>query len=101
MMNYNDFKSGMYISFHLTYLQSILFIRFCQGKTEEATFVRAIILKADAERILSRVHNPITVKILSLQAKGYAQWEIAEELNITENAVSLRIHKFRIKYLNT
>lgn len=100
-MTYNDFKSGLYISHHLTYLKSILFIRFCQGKTEEATFVKAIILMVDAERILDKVESPVMVKVLCLQAQGYAQWEIAEALNISENAVSLHIHKFKRKYLNT
>ena len=87
-MTYDEFKTGLFIKYHLVYLKSTPFIKFNIYHWDvSAVFEKAIILKSDAERVLSKIKNRNMVKALCLMAQGYMQWEVGAILGKSEGAI--------------
>ena len=95
-MTYDDFKTGLFIKYHLVYLKSIPFIKFniYHGDTS-AVFENAVILMIDAEKVLARIRNRNMASALCLMAQGYCHWEIAILLSLSERTIENYV--FRIK----
>ena len=95
-MTYDDFKTGLFIKYHLTYLKSIIFIKLnaYHGDTS-AAFENAIILMADAENVLAEIKNRNMASALCLMAQGHCHWEIAILLSLSERTIENYV--FRIK----
>jgi DNA-directed RNA polymerase specialized sigma24 family protein len=87
-MEYKDFKSGLYIKYHLTCLKSLSYIKFNVYHSDfSATFELPIALKADAEKALVKIENRNIVAALCLAAQGYYQWEIGEMLGKSTSTI--------------
>ena len=80
-MSYKDFKSGLFMKYHLIYLKSLPYIKFDIYHSDfSAKFELPVALKADAERILAKIKNRYIIATLCLAAQGYYQWEIGQIL---------------------
>lgn len=97
-MTYQDFKKGLFVKFHLTYLKSTPFIKFVYHSDTSAKFENPIILMADAENVLRRIKNRNMVQALCLMAQGYQQWEVAEEMGLSDRAIEQYAYRVK-KYL--
>jgi hypothetical protein len=105
-MTYKDFKSGLYIKYHLTYLKSTPFIKFVYHSDTSAKYENPIILMTDAEVVLNEIKygndnrrpNPNMARALCLMAQGYCQWEVAEEMGLSDRTIEQYIHRAK-KYL--
>lgn len=98
MMTYKDFKQGLHIKYHLTYLKSTPFIKFVYHSDTSAKYENPVILMADAETVLGRIKNRNMVKALCLMAQGYQQWEVAEEMGLSDLTVENYTHRVK-RYL--
>ena len=88
---YKDFKSGLFIKYHLVYLKSLPFIKFSVYHSDfSATFELPIALKVDAEKMLAKIKEELpypAITALCLAAQGYMQWEIGELIGRSERTV--------------
>ena len=95
-MTYNDFKTGLFLKYHLVYLKSTPFIKFNVYHSDtSAVFERAIILIVDAENILAGIKNRNMAEALCLLAQGYEQWEVGELLGRSERSIRRYVDKAR------
>lgn len=87
-MTYNDFKTGLFIKYHLVYLKSKPYIKFNQYHGSMlAIFENAIIMKVDAEVMLESIRNRNMAEAFCLMAQGYLQWEVGEILGKSERTI--------------
>ena len=87
-MNFKDFKSGLFIKYHLVYLRSLPFIKFNVYHSDfSAMFELPVALKVDAEKALGEIKNRNIIAALCLAAQGYYQWEIGEILGKSASTI--------------
>lgn len=98
MMTYKEFKDGLFVKFHLTYLKSTPFIKFVYHSDVGAKYENPVILMVDAEVVLNRIKNRNMVRALCLIAQGYQQWEVAEEMGLSDRAIEQYVYRVK-KYL--
>jgi DNA-binding NarL/FixJ family response regulator len=94
-MTYNEFKAGLFMKYHFTYLKSTPFIKFVYRSDTSATFEDGIILKVDSERVLKKIKSKNIVEALCLMAQGYMEWEVAEKMGKSEEAIKQYIYRTR------
>jgi len=95
-MTYNEFKAGLFMKYHFTYLKSTPFIKFnIYHSDTSASFEDGIILKVDAERVLKGIKNRYMAEALCLMAQGYLQWEIALMLGRSEDTIEWYVRKIK------
>ncbi len=96
IMTYNDFKTGLFLKYHLIYLKSTPFIKFNVYHSDtSAVFENAVILIVDAENVLAGIKNRNMAEALCLLAQGYLKWEVAILLNLSERTVENYIYRVK------
>ena len=95
-MTYKEFKMGLYVKYHMSYLRSVLFIKSDKLKGKSVSgWEDLIILKVDAERILKKLTNRNMGKALCLIAQGYSECEVAEILDRTDRMIRYYISNMK------
>ena len=98
-MTYNEFKAGLYMLYHFTYLKSTPFIKFNVYHSDtSATFEDGIILKVDAQRVLQGLKNKNMIRAFELMAQGYLHWEVGLMLGLSDRTIDCYVDRFK-KYL--
>lgn len=101
-MTYDEFKTGLFIKYHLVYLKSTPYIKFNIYHWDiSAVFENAIILKVDAENVLSNIKNRNMVQAFCLMAQGFLQWEVGEILKLSERTIQCYVQRVKRKYLTS
>ena len=95
-MTYKEFKTGLYVKYHMSYVKSVLFIKFDKLKGESVSgWENLIILKVDAENVLKEIKNKNMVKALCLIAQGYFYEDIARELGLSKRTIRRYVNKIK------
>ena len=95
-MTYQEFTAGLFIKYHFIYLKSTPFIKFNVYHSDtSAVFENAVILKIDAERVLTKITNRNMAKAFCLMAQGYMQWEVGQTLQLSVRTIGQYVYRFK------
>ena len=93
---YKEFKTGLYVKYHMSYVRSVLFIKFDKLKGKSvAGWEDLIILKVDAENVLKGIKNKNMVEALCLIAQGYFYKDIAKELGKSIDTIKWYVREIK------